>query len=150
VFTPQIIVDGRNAVVGNDGEQVRNAIASAADRSHLPIGMTAQAAAGRARLAIALPAAPAGAETILPLAALTQSGLSSVVTRGENGGRTLRHGSVVRTIKRLDALKGAASNASVEMSLDRGWGADGFEAVVWLQGVSSRQVYGAAIASLGK
>ncbi len=86
VYTPQIVVDGQEAVAGSDGDVVRRAIGSAAGRPHLPLRATAQLVGDRLRLTIDLPAAPANAEKIQVVAAVTEDGLSSVVKRGENQG----------------------------------------------------------------
>ena len=86
----------------------------------------------RIRLSIDLPAAPANAEKIQLMAAITEDGLSSVVTRGENDGRTLHHVAVAR------ALQGSihwARRGSVvrQLPLGKGWGPVGLKAVVWLR-----------------
>ena len=144
VFTPQIVVNGHEAVEGNDSHLVRRAITSAATRSSLPLSIAAKAAADRLLLTIEMPAAPANAEQIQVLAAITQDGLSTVVKAGENGGRTMRHVAVARKLERIDVLRRQARVIDKTMSVSSRWGAEGLNAVVWLQGSKSRQVYGAA------
>ena len=102
--------------------------------------LTARSAAGRARLTFELPAAPANAEKIQVLWAITQDGLSTVVKRGENGGRTLHHIAVARRLQVLGVLAREMTLVEREPDLDRRWGSTGLKAVVWLQGVTSRQV----------
>src|SRR5262245_14876943 len=46
MYTPQMVVDGREVVAGNDDELVRRAIGSAARATHLPLRVTAREAAG--------------------------------------------------------------------------------------------------------
>ena len=150
VYTPQMVVDGREAVEGNDGTLVRRAVASAAATAHLPVRLTARSAAGRARLTFELPAAPANAEKIQVLWAITQDGLSTVVKRGENGGRTMHHIAVARRLQVLGGLTREMTLVEREPELDRRWGSTGLKAVVWLQGVTSRQVYGAATAPIAE
>jgi hypothetical protein len=150
IYTPQMVVAGREAVEGNDSTLVRRAIASAAGTTHLPVRLTARSAAGRARLTFELPAAPANAEKIQVLWAITQHGLSTVVKRGENGGRTLHHVAVARRLQVLGVLTREMTLVEREPQLDRRWGTTGLNAVVWLQGVTSRQVYGAATAPIAE
>jgi hypothetical protein len=148
LYTPQIVVDGTEAVTGNDGDLVRRAIGSAAQRPHLPLHATAQLTGDRLRLTIDLPAAPANAEKIQVLAAITQDGLSTVVKRGENNGRTLHHVAVARKLQALGFLTPDAGLVETQLQIGRSWGPNGLKAVAWLQGIKSRQVYGAAIAQI--
>jgi hypothetical protein len=145
VYTPQIVVSGHEAVVGNDAGLVRRAIMAAATRSPLPLAFAARAAAEQALLTIDLPAAPAATEQIQVLAAITQDGLSTAVRAGENGGRTMHHVAVARRLQRIDILGREARVIDKSISVSRKWGSDGLNVVVWLQGNKSRQVYGAAI-----
>jgi hypothetical protein len=145
VFTPQIVVNGDEAVVGSEAADVRRAITTAARRSPLPLTFTAQPSADSVRLTIELPAAPGAAEQVQVLAAITQDGLSTVVKAGENGGRTMHHVAVARRLEKIDALGREARVIDKSISMSRKWGSDGLNAVVWLQGSKSRQVYGAAI-----
>ena len=42
VYTPQMVVDGRDGFVGSDLSEARKAIAAAVDRPHLPLRVTAR------------------------------------------------------------------------------------------------------------
>jgi hypothetical protein len=148
VYTPQIVVDGHDLIVGTAKDQARRVIESAASRPHLPVSVTARIAADHIRLTIDAPPAPGNGEKIQVLAAITEDGLSSVVTRGENNGRTLHHVAVARTVVGLDSLSTKVSVLEKQLTLGKGWGQAGLKAVVWLQGAKSRQVYGAATAPI--
>jgi len=148
VYTPQIVVDGREAVTGSDNEAVRSAIASAATRPHLPLRVVAAAAGDRVRLTIDLPQAPDAAEPIHAVAAITEDDLTTAVKRGENHGRTLHHVAVARSVQRVGALAGMSAALTVDLPLKRGWDRTALRAVVWLEGDRSRGVYGAASARL--
>lgn len=150
LYTPQIVVDGRAPIEGTKGEVVRRAIETAAGKTHLPVSVAARIVSDRVRLTIGVPSAPAGAEKIQVIVAITQDGLSSVVTRGENNGRTLHHVAAARTIQALDSVKASASVVDKELALGKAWGMTGLKAVVWLQGAKSRQVYGAAVTGVGQ
>lgn len=146
VYTPQIVVDGREAVTGSDDEAVRRAIASAARRPHVPVRVVAAATADRVRLTIDLPAAPDTAEPVHVVAAITEDDLTTAVKRGENHGRTLHHVAVARSVRRVGALIGTAAALTVDLSIKRDWQPNALRVVVWLEGDRSRGVYGAGSA----
>lgn len=150
LYTPQIVVDGREAMEGIKGDAVRHAIEAAAGRSHLPVSVTARLASDRVRLTIGVPAAPATTEKIQVIVAITQDGLSSAVTRGENTGRTLHHVAVARAVQGLDSLGATSSVIEKQLPLGKGWGQAGLKAVIWLQGTKSREVYGSAAVALAQ
>jgi hypothetical protein len=150
LYTPQIVVDGRQPIEGTRGDLVRRAIEAASERSHLPVSVAARIVSDKVRLTIGVPAAPATAEKIQLLVAITQDGLSSVVTRGENTGRTLHHVAVARTVQDFDSLSTKSSVIEKQLSLAKGWGQSGLKALVWLQGTRSREVFGAAVAAVAR
>jgi hypothetical protein len=146
LYTPQIVVDGHKAIAGNEGELVRRAIESAAGRPHLSVTVAVRIVADKLRLTIGVPATPPNTERIQVVAAITEDGLSSIVTRGENTGRTLHHVAVARAVRGFDSLTAKPSVVETQLPIGKTWGPNGLKAVVWLQGAKSRQVYGAAIA----
>ena len=147
LYTPQMVIDGNVAVPGTEIDRVRHAIGQATGKPHLPLRMTARQSGGKAQLTIDFPAASPNVEKIQLIAAITEDGLSSVVTRGENHGRTLHHVAVARLVQTLDALSGRPFTSTKQLSIDPRWGTD-LKAIVWLQGTRSRQVYGAVAAAL--
>jgi len=149
LYTPQMIIDGGVAVPGNENDRVRHAIERASGKAHLSVHVAVRESGGKAQLTIDCPAAPSNAEKIEVIAAITEDGLSSVVTRGENQGRTLHHVAVARTVQGLDVLSAQPSTRTKQMSIGTQWGKE-LKAVVWLQGTKSRQVYGAATAAIAR
>ena len=147
VYTPQVVVDGAEAVPGNEPEQVRHAIGTAVGRVHLPVRVSPHPAGGSVHLSIDVPPGPKDIEQIQVVAALTQEEVTSIVKRGENKGRTLHHIAVVRKIQRVGALTSSASVLDARLPIDRGWGPN-LQTVVWLQGVTSRRIYGTAVADI--
>ena len=91
------------------------------------------------------PAAPSNAERIQVLVAITEDDVSSTVTRGENNGRTLHHVAVARTVQVVNVLSERPSTEEKQVPIRREWGPN-LKAVVWLQGMKSREVYGSASA----
>jgi hypothetical protein len=148
LYTPQIVVDGRDETTGGDEPAARRLVQTAAARPHLPLRVDARTSGMSVRLSIDLPAAPADSEPIDVLVALTEDDLTSIVRRGENGGRTLSHVAVVRKLESLGTLERETFVADGQMSLVPAWKAGKMRAVVWLQGRKTRHVYGTAAAPL--
>ena len=150
VYTPQMVVDGRDEFTGSDETEAVRVVGQAAARPRLPLSLDARATAGSVKISIDLPAAPAAEEPIDVIVALTEDGLTSAVRRGENSGRTLSHAAVARKLETLGALEKESFVASGQLDLGAGWKRDRMRAVVFLQGRTSRHVYGAAAAALGR
>ena len=148
VYTPQLVVDGRDEMNGSDEAAARRALAAAAGRPHLPLRVDARARGASVRVSIDLPASPADAEPIDVLLALTEDNLTTAVRRGENSGRTLSHVAVVRTLQTLGSLERETFVADGQLKLEPAWKTGGMRAVAWLQGRKTRHVYGTAAAAL--
>jgi hypothetical protein len=148
VYTPQMVVDGTEAVAGSERDLVHTAIKTAGGRSHLPLRVSARESLGKLRVAIDLPAAPSNDEKIQVVAAITEDGLSTNVKRGENSGRTLHHVAVARHLQRLDVLTQDPAVVEVQLPIAKTWARGALKAVVWLQGTKSRRVYAAALAPI--
>jgi hypothetical protein len=133
VYTPQMVVDGERRFVGDEGK-AREQAAAAGKRAKVPLRVSARVDGDAAVVAVRLDAAPpAGTEL---WAALTEDGLSSRVTRGENSGRTLEHAAVVRAHVTLPAPKVDPAGgfvAEVRVPLAAGWKRPALRAVAVLQ-----------------
>jgi hypothetical protein len=124
IYTPQAVVDGREEVIGSSEPGVRQAIAKAAKQPHVRVSITPDL-----RAEVSEP--PAEAKERLEVVWLVvEDGLTTVVKRGENGGRTLHHDAVVRYLGK-DTIPPA-------------WRRPGLRAVALVQGQKSRRIWGAA------
>jgi hypothetical protein len=154
-YTPQMIVDGAAEFVGNDE---RNALAAIAKSSRAPKATVAleqrqdsragpETAALRVRLEpIANWNAREGADMVL---AITENGLSSNVTRGENAGAQLGHRAVVREMRVLGRVNSAGSFAAEpDLKLGKNWKRENLRAVVFVQSRGSGHILGAAAINL--
>jgi hypothetical protein len=124
VYTPQIIVGGRQAFVGGDMSQAKAAIAAVvrdtADRVHVSIARVP----GNGRdIAVAVAVEPVDGQTFAAdldvLLALTQDGIVTHVTSGENGGHRLQHSAVVRTLETIGGIRRGSSAWSKPASVHR-------------------------------
>jgi hypothetical protein len=160
VYTPQMIVDGETEFVGSNMAKARAAIARAASMPKATVEIGPAEDRGSARrgtnsikLAVSvnnLPAAKPGntADVVL---ALTQDGLSSNVTRGENGGRRLTHDAVARqlsVIGRINPEEELSFSAAPVINIPGDWNRKSIHVVVFVQERSSRRVLGAASTNL--
>lgn len=133
VYTPQMVVDGERRFVG-DEDTARAQAAAAAKRPKLPVRVTARVDGDSAVLTVRLDSAPPPGTELW--AALTEDGLSSQVTRGENQGRTLEHAAVVRAQVALPAPRADGAGGFVSetrVPLKPGWKREALRAVGVLQ-----------------
>ena len=156
VYTPQMIVDGRAEFPGGESDKAFAAIAQAAREPKAEVSLARAANqtddGDSLRLSVRVERMPklADGDTADVLLAVTESGLSSDVARGENAGRKLTHVGVVRALSKIGYV-GAASQpftAEPSVALDKGWRRENLRAVVFLQGHTSRRVVGAAAIKL--
>jgi hypothetical protein len=98
--TPQVVVDGTAQMTGSNERALSSAIAKAAlnPKQELTIS-NAQLSGSEVHFAVHSAAAPRA----MLVAVLAEDETHSVVTSGENAGRTLHHVAVTRVMKKMDA-----------------------------------------------
>lgn len=100
VYTPQMVVDGSQQLVGGDSGALSRAVLVASHTPKLQIDIKdAQLAGGTVGFSVRTPPRPNATLVV----ALAENGTHSEVARGENAGRTLHHVSVVRVLKEFDS-----------------------------------------------
>ena len=151
VYTPQMVVDGRTEFVGSREWEARKEIEEMAGEAKTEVRVTpAETGKDRARFSVHVGklTGMTGDDTVEVLFAITETGLHSTVTRGENAGEDLHHAAVVRTLRRIGVAnaKGpeTAFAGEASVSFDRGWKRDNLRAVVFVQEKKSRKILGAA------
>src|SRR5262249_14712696 len=101
IYTPQMVVDGREQFVGSDGPSARRAIGKARSAPHGIVALSLDPAVSDHVLvsvsASQLPAMARGDHADI-LLAVTEGQLRSDVKAGENRGRVLTHAAVVRQL----------------------------------------------------
>jgi hypothetical protein len=111
VYTPQMVVDGATQFVGNDASRARSAIAHAAQPAKIPLTLSTPTPNGpRLTATVTLPTTSAALPKADLYAALVSPLETTSVRNGENGGRTLHHAGVVRSLQRIGSLQDLASN----------------------------------------
>lgn len=153
VYTPQMVVDGRAEALGSDASAVRALIIDAAQRPHatvrLHVRQDDESENHSKALLLHVEVSPAPKELKdrrwHAMLAVTESGLASSVSRGENAGRRLMHTGVVRQFTRiaeLDKLHGNSYSADLKLSIQPQWNRDLMRAVVFVQSPDSHIIIG--------
>ena len=109
VYTPQLVIDGREDQVGSDARAIARALSE--NRDGVPVGVSIR----DAQVLIDLGAYPKAAPSDVVLVAYLRHAVSAV-GRGENAGRTLEEFNVVRAIRTLGSWKGQVQSFSVPVS----------------------------------
>ncbi|MGB8510164.1 MAG: DUF1223 domain-containing protein [Pyrinomonadaceae bacterium] len=156
VYTPQMIVDGVTEFPGGNSGRAADAIAKAAREAKAEIQITRateQPATGL-RLALNIKNLPKGTDggDAYVLLAVTESGLASDVSRGENAGQKLTHVGVVRSLTTVGSLadaRGGAFNAEPVIALAKNWRRENLRVVVFAQERGSRRILAAASYKVG-
>jgi hypothetical protein len=132
VFTPQAVVDGRYSFVGSDAERADDAVGRARGSAKQKLIVEVRGN----KVSISAAAAPAGELWV----AVTETGLESVVTRGENQGRTLRHAPVVRAFHQLGAIARGPLSRETSLGGAPGWRSEDLRVVAAVQDPASGNI----------
>jgi hypothetical protein len=130
-----MVVDGAAQFTGGDTRRAAVEIDKAADRAKASIFL-ARSASG---VQVQIEGAPHDAEVWLVVA---DNGAYTKVTAGENKGRTLGHVAVVRSIRKIGAVKRGGGFARV---VELPSNAAGQRIVVFVQEAGQARVFGAAM-----
>jgi hypothetical protein len=144
VFTPQMIVDGTDQFTGNDSAHAQRAILGAARTRKLALSLSQPSLSnGHIAAKATLARSPAPVPNADVFAALIDPMASTRVLNGENGGRTLQHVSVVRSLQRIGSLASLATSP-LNFSLDLPSDAPDPRIVVFIQSSGQGAILGAA------
>jgi hypothetical protein len=155
-YTPQMVVDGRKQFIGSRMGEASSALLEAQRSPAVEVSIRNAGEAGNskeARLEIKvgkLTGTSAGDDAEVSIA-LTENGLESQVTGGENAGRSLRHASVLRTLRKIGNADGnspIAFSGECSLKLKPAWKRGNLSAVVLVQERKSRHILGAAALKL--
>jgi len=152
VYTPQMVVDGTTELVGSRGPEVRRKIEEAAGREKTGVTIAAngEETGGSRKFDVhvgKLAGAGWGDDAEVWLA-VTESGLHSSVTRGENAGEELHHASVVRSLQKLgvaDKRNEASFTGQPGVRISSAWKRENLRVVVFVQEKKSRHILGASV-----
>jgi hypothetical protein len=156
-YTPQMVVDGTAEFVGSRTQQARQAIREAARKAKIPVTLAQGNSDGNGKGSLSAKVGKlegiTKGDTAEVWLAITEAGLHSAVTRGENAGEDLHHAAVVRSMRKIGEAKAEgetsfAGDASVPIQKE--WKRENLRAVVFVQEKKSRRILGAAEIRIGQ
>ncbi|HLH43348.1 MAG TPA: DUF1223 domain-containing protein [Bryobacteraceae bacterium] len=148
VYTPQAIVNGREQVLGSDEMALQRAIRAAARGPRAVVTLRMN---GWDTASFQVQGLPEGVRSAEIFLAITESGLQSPISGGENNGRRLRHSGVVRSLTslgKLDSAKGGFYSAEARLNLHPQWNRQNLKLVLFVQDRANRRIVGSAAAHL--
>jgi hypothetical protein len=151
VFTPQVVINGREAALASDSGAVSRAITEASYgsgmRTEIELEITEE---GTLKLKVGK--LPEGGHKSDVLLAIVEKSLQTEVQAGENAGRTLRHVPVVHSMTRmaeLDPAKPGEWGAEARLNLREEWKRENVQVVVLVQDQQNLRMTGAASIAVG-
>jgi hypothetical protein len=146
-YTPEMIIDGTYQLVGNDKRGAYADIGRASTEPKLKLSISQPRLNSANQVSFHL-AAPATSGPVDVYAVLAQNHASQQVASGENGGRTLMHVSIARTLRQVGTLaSGKSFDGDVTLPLPPGQSAADVHVVAFLQR-DSGAVVGVGVASV--
>lgn len=139
VYTPQLVINGRTHVVGSNRSGVQQEIAAA--RKRTPRAWVETEVAGDTVTVTAKTDGKVGRLDVM--LAVYETDLATPVKSGENSGRTLKEGYIVRRLTKLGAVE-SKGRTTHELDLDPTWDRDHLGVVVFLQHPKTREIYTAS------
>ena len=139
-YTPQMVIDGRVQVLGNDGPAIGRDLA-AATAVPKPATVTLSWEGPSKLHIVAQSPASSGLKVML---AITEDGLTTSIGGGENKGRTLQHAAVVRELKAVGKPSHGNFDGAVDVPAHSDWNTGKLRAVVFVQDFHSGEILGAA------
>jgi hypothetical protein len=145
-YTPEMVVDGTSEFVGSDPELPRKAFDRELGVKKIPVRLSAiSLAAARNTLQAHVETGAATADADV-LVAIALNHAESQVLHGENGGRTLTHTAVVRSMTKIGTVaRGQGFAKDLQIKLDVGVAADNLRVVAFVQQPHQGKVLGATV-----
>lgn len=151
-YTPEMIVDGKAQFVGSDQAKALAVIQTAAARQKTDVSITPETGdqknSREFSVTVGKLESAAPGDTAEVWLAVTEDGLHSSVSRGENAGRALSHVATLRSMHKIGVSdQNAAQNSftrRTRVKFDSHWNAANLRVIVFVQEKKSRAVLGAA------
>lgn len=137
VYTPQAVVNGREAFVGSKEDVLRKKVTEALERpAAASVTGTATRVDGAVRIEVNVVGAPIGGELFV---AVAEDRREVDILKGENAGKKGVHRHVVRAMVKADT---PASSGKIDVPADFLW--DGAQVYAWVADPLTLEVVGAA------
>jgi hypothetical protein len=153
VYTPQMVVDGNSQFIGSRTREATDQIRWAAAHKKGRLLLTPVAGPKEHTRSFELGLDPSSASvSSSPLelwVAITEKGLSSKVTGGENSGEMLQHAPVVRLLHKQQLVTAPLANPiSFSVNLHKSWNPANLLLVAFLADPKSHQIQAAGYSSI--
>jgi hypothetical protein len=153
-YTPQMIVDGDTQFVGSFPAAAEQAIAKAARSPQVEVAITPGKSDGKDAqdfsVSVGKLAGLSADDTPEVWLAVTEDGLHSSVSAGENAGHVLYHAAVLRSLNKIGTASATGPSASFtgdpRVKFGSHWNRDNLRVVVFVQEKKSKRILGAASA----
>jgi hypothetical protein len=141
-YTPQMVINGRTELVGNDAGALERGLAAqkASGNPVVTLNVDSSLMAN-----VKVQGARPGSRVLL---AITEAKLSTHVQRGENGGRELQHTGVVRRLNEIGLAKSGSFESSIPIKLESGWQRENLRIIVLVQNSPGGAIEGSAAIGL--
>jgi hypothetical protein len=150
-YTPELVVDGQKNFVGSDERQAQLEIGKAALLPKMNIAITPETPIAPGSQGFSISAAQIAGIDAGDVAevwlAVTEDGLHSPVSRGENAGRVLQHVATLRSLRKIgvaDPKAPVSFTAESAVKLDTQWNLDNLRVTVFVQEKNRKRILGAA------
>jgi hypothetical protein len=153
-YTPELVIDGQSQIVGSKVPDVLREITAAAKAAKAEVAITPEnsIAQGSRRFKIAVSKLEGNSHDSAEVwLALTEDGLHSDVSRGENHGLALNHVATLRSLRKIgvaDPGKAEPFNTDADVKLNSHWNATNLHVTVFLQRKKSLEIIGVATTKL--
>ena len=155
IYTPQMVVDGRAGFVGDDAAEAYQQIVQAAQTAVVSVDLKTSRNAQDGNLVDLAVHVISSKNFKLRAAnlylAITEGELATSVAHGENAGRFLRHGPVVRSfgvIGKIDARGSSEGQVMSTLRFPSEWRRENLRAVVFAQEPDTLRITGAGAIDL--
>jgi hypothetical protein len=153
-YTPELVVDGQNQMVGSREQDVLRKIALAAKtaKAVVKIDPKNSGTPDARRFKISIDQLQSNREVADVWLAVTEDGLHSQVSGGENDGRLLNHVATLRSLRKIGVVEpGSAPFAKeADVKFDPHWKAGHLRITVFVQRRKSLEIIGAATTKFGE
>jgi hypothetical protein len=153
-YTPQMIVDGQDSLLGNNAQDAVKAIRQAAQRGKVQVSVVRSSSTGDAErfdVRVGGLSVPGGSEKADVWLAVTEAGLQTSVGAGENSGKSWEHASIVRSLQKIGTTASnspAPFTANPQIKLKSNWKRENLRVVVFVQERKTWHVLGSATAKV--
>jgi hypothetical protein len=155
IYTPQLVVDGNHEVIGSNTTNVLALVVAESQQPKIGVKI-APGASQKGAQAFTVTAGSAADSALAADAdvfvAITETGLHSSVTAGENAGKALQHAAVLRRMDKIGVIrgKGNAFSGEARLKFESSWKRENLRVVAFVQDKKSRHIIGAAEIHVGE